>query len=345
MRASYNVRLQMMFRLLDANLNRAREALRVLEDIARFGFNDRDSASELKSIRHSLAQVFQPLAEDLIANRDVNGDVQRSDRRRRIDRSLSGIVAANFKRAEEAIRSLEEGATVVRPALHAPLMSLRFKVYQLEKRMSKRQQVTGPLEDARLYVIVDPDLCRTSPVDVCRRVLRGGADIIQLRAPSWSDRKTFALAKEMRKVIGRGLLIINDRPQIAAAVGADGVHVGASDLPIPKTRKIVGDWSIVGATTHNAAEARAAQRLGADYLSYGPVFGTPVKPHLKPAGFSYLPAMKKLGLPFFPIGGIDAENVGRLVARGVRKAVVCSAILRAPNPEQAARLIRRRLGE
>lgn len=332
-----------MFRLIDANLNRAREALRVLEDISRFVLNNGQAASRLKSIRHSLSQVFQPLARRLLEARDVAGDQQKSDRRARPSGDLDGLVAANFKRAQEALRSLEEAATIVAPSVHAAIMKLRFQTYELESDLFRRRQLLARLEDARLYVILDPDLCRTSPEQACRKILRGGADIIQLRAPGFSDRRLFRLARKLRRIIEKALFIVNDRPHVAAASRADGVHLGKTDLPIPDARKIVGRFAIVGATTHNAAEARAAQALGADYLSYGPVFATPIKPGLKPAGFSYLEEIKKLGLPFFPIGGINAENAGRLAARGIRRAAVCSAILKAPDPEAAARLIRRRI--
>lgn len=334
---------QMMFRLVDANVNRAREALRVLEDIARFIHNDRSSASQLKTMRHALSEAFQPLAKELIRSRDVVGDTQREDRRARPQRNVAGLLAANFKRAQEALRSLEEAATVIRPSLHRRMMKLRFQVYQLERILARRQQLLGPLEHASLYVIIDPDLCRSSPAAVCRGVLRGGADIIQLRAPSISDRKLLRLAQELREVTAESIFIINDRPQIALSSRADGVHLGRTDIPLPRAREMLGDYAILGATTHNAAEARAAQRLGADYLSYGPVFRTPTKPTLRPVGFSYLSEIKATGLPFFPIGGIDHQNIGELTGRGITRAVVCSAIIGARDPEAAARRIKRKL--
>ncbi len=333
----------MTFRLIDANLNRAREGLRVLEDAARFIHNAPDLSADLKSIRHSLSQVFQRFASELMRARDVQRDHQRRDRRPRLEKTASGLAAANFKRVQEALRSLEEAILLVDPAIHPTLMSLRFKTYQLEQRLARRTQLLAPLEDARLYVILDPDLCRHSPQQVCKDLVRGGADMIQLRAPQWTDRRLFGLASALRPLIQGPLFIINDRPHIAKAVHADGVHIGKTDLPIPAARRIVGDFVLIGATTHSAAEARHAKRQGADYLSYGPVFYTPMKPQLKPAGFSYLPQIRKLGLPFFPIGGINADNIGRLASRGVHRAVVCSAILSSPDPLRATRALKRRL--
>jgi thiamine-phosphate pyrophosphorylase len=332
-----------MLRIIDANLNRAREALRVLEDIARFVHDDRLTSSRLKSIRHSLTEALQPLAVSLIRARDVNGDVQKFDRRARPEKNLRGLTAANFKRAQEALRSLEEAITLITPALHPRFMSLRFQVYELERSLARRQQLIGPLEHASLYVIIQPSLCRLPPREVCRRAVKGGADIIQLRAPEYSDRRLLNMACDLREAASAALLIINDRPHVAVSAHADGVHVGESDLPVDRARSVVGDFMIVGATSHRATEARAAKRLGADYVSYGPVFSTPLKPNLKPAGYSYLPAVKKLGIPFFPIGGINSKNVRGLTSRGVRRVAVCSAVVSSPDPEKAARLIKRRL--
>jgi thiamine-phosphate pyrophosphorylase len=327
--------------MIDANLNRAREALRVLEDTARFVFENSELAFSLKTIRHALAQLFLPLGDAMIRARDVGRDVARNDRRPRPASDLPGLVAANFKRAQEALRSLEEAATIVRSSLHAPIMKLRFDVYRLESRFNGLAPLR--LGSARLYVILDPSLCRASPLAVCRKILKGGADIIQLRALSWPDAKLYRLGRALRSEISGALFIINDRPHVAAAVGADGVHLGRSDLPVPAARKILGPRAVIGATTHSAAEARAALRHGADYLSYGPVFATPTKPGLRPAGFSYFSEIKSLGVPFFPIGGINARNVTSLVRRGVRRAAVCSAVLSAADPEKAARSIKRRL--
>jgi thiamine-phosphate pyrophosphorylase len=145
------------------------------------------------------------------------------------------------------------------------------------------------------------------------------------------------LAKAIRAAAPDAIFIVNDRPDIALASGADGVHLGLEDMPIADARRLgVG---IVGATTHSLAEARQAKADGADYVSCGPMYATPLKPDLPPRGFSYLAALKKLGVPFFCIGGITRENAGPELLR----AAVCAGVIAAPDVASAARSIRSRL--
>jgi thiamine-phosphate pyrophosphorylase len=124
---------------------------------------------------------------------------------------------------------------------------------------------------------------------------------------------------------------------VALASGADGVHLGLEDLPIADAKRLGA--GIVGATTHSLAEARRAARAGADNVEVGPMFATPLKPQLKPRGRSYLAAVKRLGLPWFCIGGITAENV----RPGFGRAAVCAAVCAAKDPAGAARALRRAL--
>lgn len=199
---------------------------------------------------------------------------------------------------------------------------------------------------ARLYVIVDQRLARGSPALLASRITAAGADIVQLRAADIPDREHFRLAIDFVRRVRRAsgaLAIINNRVDIALESDADGVHLGLTDLPIESARRLLGAGRIIGATTHNTAEARAAARLGADYLSYGPVFATPLKPHLKPRGGSYLQAVRRLELPYFAIGGIDATKIGALKTLGIRRIAVCRAVLEARNPARAVHQLERAL--
>lgn len=196
------------------------------------------------------------------------------------------------------------------------------------------------LARAKLYVIVDTELARGPIALLASSIAAAGADVVQLRARSVPDREHLKIAVEMIRAVrrvARCLVIVNNRPDVALAAGADGVHVGSTDLPVRACRRILGKAMLIGVTTHNAREAANAAKEGADYISYGPVYRTALKPSLAPRGISYLKAVKRLGLPFFAVGGIDASKVKALGRKGIQRVAVSSAVLLAPDPGKAVR--------
>ncbi len=190
------------------------------------------------------------------------------------------------------------------------------------------------LRAARLYVLLDPDVARGPLERAAREALRGGADILQLRQ---KPRVDVGLARALRAVARDALFVVNDRADVALASGADGVHLGAEDLPVGDARRL--GVPLIGATTHGLVEARRAAAAGADYISVGPMFATPRKPGLEPCGFGYLAAARRLGVPFFCIGGITRRNVEPRMER----VAVCGGVIDQPDVAAAARAIRRRL--
>ncbi len=324
--------MRSVLRILDANLNRAREAFRVLEDLARFHHDDAVSARALKEARHALDAEARPLARNLVEARDSADDVGRgSDLPPKGPRALEDVARANLKRAGEALRVVEEVSKGRFRGLARTALRLRYAVYALEKAL---QDPRRRLRAARLYVLLDPAVARGSLTRVAEAALRGGADVLQLRQKPSVDA---GLARELRGVCRDALFIVNDRVDVALAVGADGVHLGLEDLPIREARRLGA--GLVGATTHSLAEARRAVAAGADYLSCGPMFATPLKPGLAPKGRTYLKAVRRLGKPVFCIGGITAANVSPDFGR----VAVCASVIGARDPAAAARAIRRRL--
>jgi thiamine-phosphate pyrophosphorylase len=324
--------MRSLYRILDANLNRAREALRVLEDVARFHHDDAGAAARLKKARHALDERARPLLRELLRARDSLGDVGRDgDRNVERPRPLGEIVAANAKRAGEALRTIEEIAKGRLAELSREAHRRRFELYALEKELA---DPAARLKAARLYVLLDPSVTSRPLPRVAALAVRGGADVLQLRQ---KPRVDLGLAKAIRAAVPGALFIVNDRPDVALASGADGVHLGLEDMPLADACKLgVG---IVGATSHSLAEARRARAQGADYVSCGPMFATAQKPHLAPKGFSYLAGLKKLGLPFFCIGGITRDNATPQLVR----AAVCAGVIAAPDVAAAARAIRAKL--
>ena len=338
-----------IYRILDANANRAREALRVIEDYARFALDDAGLTARAKGLRSRLQTLlgrFDPQA--LLAARDTPGDVGTtlSTETEKARADATAVLTAAFKRLSEALRTLEEYAKVVAPESAGGFEQLRYETYDLEKRLMRRLHVAERFEDVRLYVLLTTAMCRRDVLDTARAAIDGGAGCIQLREKAMPDRDLLALAERLRQVAEATgtLVIVNDRADVAAAAGADGVHLGQDDLPVSAARRVLPGRSIVGVSTHTIAQARAAADAGADYIGVGPMFPTATKDAGPIAGEAFLrQVVPELSVPHVAIGGITVENVGRLVEAGARRVAVCSAVIAAADPAAAAAAIRRQL--
>jgi len=192
------------------------------------------------------------------------------------------------------------------------------------------------LDAARLYLV-----CAEIGGARLRAALRGGVDVVQLRMKDAPDDDVLRAAADVRAACDeRGaLFVLNDRPDLVAAAGADGVHVGQDDMPIAAAREIVGPDRLVGISTHAPADLAGA--TGADYAGVGPVYATPTKPGRAAATLDYVRhAAAHATLPWFAIGGIDAGNVQDVLRAGATRIAVVRAIAEAPDPEAAARELR-----
>jgi thiamine-phosphate pyrophosphorylase len=198
-----------------------------------------------------------------------------------------------------------------------------------------RQRLAG----ARLYVV-----CDARPRAFLEAVLRGGADMIQLRDRALDDDGLVAAAREFRAAADAhgALFVLNDRPDLVAACAADGVHVGQDDMPPAAARALAGPDAIVGRSTHHPAQADAAAAdPDVDYLSVGPVHATQTKPGRPAAGLEYVAyAARTVSRPWFAIGGLRAGNVHEVLERGATRIVVVRAVTEADDPEAAARELR-----
>ncbi len=201
------------------------------------------------------------------------------------------------------------------------------------------------LARSRLYFVCEAGADRGALERLLEAALRGGAELIQLRDKQAGDDALLAAAAVFRAAADRhdALFLINDRPDLVAACGADGVHVGQDDAAVAVAREAAGPDAIVGLSSHApeqlAAALAAAGAARPDYVSVGPVRRTPTKPGRPAAGLDYVrdAAARAGALPWFAIGGIDAANVGAVVAAGARRVVVVRAIRDAADPEAAAR--------
>jgi thiamine-phosphate pyrophosphorylase len=195
------------------------------------------------------------------------------------------------------------------------------------------------LRDARLYFVADRD----GMARALDAALAGGADLFQLRDKDASDDELLAAAETARERCraAGALFVLNDRPDLAVACGADGVHVGQDDTPVARAREMVGPDLIVGLSTHSMQQAQAGCRSGADYIAVGPVHATPTKEGRPAIGVEPIRyAAAHVSVPWFAIGGIDTKTVGDVVRAGARRIVVVRALTDADDPESTARDLR-----
>jgi len=337
------------WRILDANFNRAREALRVAEDCGRFALNDPAITAFAKNLRSELAEVYGRLpAEEMLTSRNTAGDIgtELSSPMEPYRANLEDVAVAACKRLTEALRTIEECVKVVRADATVAVERMRYNAYTLEQRLIGRLRVAGRFAQVRLYVLLGRVSCRGSLREVARAVLAGGADAVQLRDKHVGDAELLAQAAELRELTDQmgALLIVNDRPDVAALVGADGVHLGQQDLPIAEARTLLRPGAVVGRSTHSPAQARAAMNEGADYIGVGPMFATDTKNAGPPAGPALLREVAQaVPLPRVAIGGITIENVDQVIEAGARCVAVSSAVCAAADPQAAARALRDRL--
>lgn len=334
-----------VLRLLDANANRAREALRVLEDYARFVLDVRDLSRNLKEVRHGLADALRDVLPEAILHRDTPGDVGTgvTTPGEQARAGVADVVVAAGKRLGEALRSIEEYLKTVDPARAAAVEGLRYRTYDLERRVNltlRPGDAWGFAEAVRLYVLVTESVCKRPWLEAAEEALVGGADCLQLREKSLDSGEFLRRAKQLVAVCREfGVpCVINDRPDIAVLSGADGVHVGQGDLPAAEARRIVGPRRLVGVSTHRIEQAEQAVLDGADYVGVGPIFRSTTKPRDFVAGPAYARLVaERVKIPAVAIAGITAANVDAVLATGVRAVAVSAAVLGADDVAAAAR--------
>jgi len=352
-----------VLRIIDANANRAREALRVMEDAARFVLDDESLSRACKDLRHDLRRVFDSLPADgsaLLAWRDTPNDVgttigTASEGERA---GAADVAAAAGKRLTEALRSIEEYAKTLSQGAGAAreVETLRYRSYDLERRLILALGArTGGTCDAtpawRLCVLISADLCARPWTDVLRAALAAGADCVQLREKSMDAGPLLDAAREAVEIARRespgAAVVVNDRPDIALLAGASGVHLGQTDLQPADVRRLAGRSLLVGVSTANLEQARAALAAGADYSGCGPMFETTTKHKPTIAGPSYLrDYLDRFGArtPCLAIGGVCPDNAASLAdaARGSPNAhrfglAASSAVCRDDEPGAVCR--------
>ncbi|MDA1008416.1 MAG: thiamine phosphate synthase [Planctomycetota bacterium] len=331
------------YRLIDANGNRACEALRVLEDLARFVLDRRDLVDSFKSARHELAELVNSLdGVRLIAARSTETDVG-CDVKGSLEGSRAGahaIASANASRVAEALRAMEEVFKCVDPEKAPALERLRYHLYTESSKLILALG-SGRSRQWSLCLLLTIDLCRRPWRDVLTQAIEGGCDCVQVREKSMDGG---TLASHTREIIAiaRPLgvsVIVNDRVDVALAAAADGVHVGQSDLSVTQVRAIAGSSLLVGVSTHSLAQAAAAIKSGADSIGIGPMFASALKGDTPVVGPTLITEISRAfpSIHHLAIGGVNPSNVSTVLDAGARGIAVSSAICGADHPREVAR--------
>ncbi|HBT77508.1 MAG TPA: thiamine phosphate synthase [Planctomycetaceae bacterium] len=382
-------------RLLDAAGNRAGEALRVVEDYVRFLRDDAVLTRASKAFRHELGDLLKQLPQrERFAFRETENDVGTEiEAAGEYERSgIDEVLAANFSRLQESLRSLEEFSKIAYPHLARSFERLRYRCYTLQKEIAgfpehnradhcetagrttdlqvknetrahrtfgsdsaQSPRKPGPpggatdslrsifnletkkrLRESRLYVLIDAKDTEDTFAEIVRELIGAGVDVLQLRDKSRDDRTLLRRGRTLRELtVDTGtLFIMNDRPDLAIACEADGVHVGQEELDVRDVRAIVGPERLIGVSTHSLEQARKAIRDGADYIGVGPVFPSSTKEFGAFVGTELLRQVAAIDpeIPAFAIGGIDEARLLEIIGAGFHRIAVGAAVLAAKEP-------------
>ena len=324
-----------VYRILDANLDRAREGLRIIEEWCRLGLNNQPLAEECKQIRQELASWH---SWELRQARDTPGDVgtDLSHPQEEARESIEQLLQANLCRSQEALRVLEEYSKLYDPEMASACKQMRYRVYTVESSLFNNYR-HQQLYNAPLYLVTSPE---PEIYKVVEAALKGGLTLVQYRDKNGKDSDRINIADKLCQLCHRynALFIVNDRVDIALAVDADGVHLGQNDAPVAFAKEILGEQKIVGLSTTNKQELNKAIAQQADYIGVGPFYETPTKPGKAALTQEYIDYVKaKCPVPWFAIGGVNLSNINAILTTGAQRVAVVRAIMQAEQPTQVTR--------
>ena len=334
-----------IYQIIDANLDRAREGLRVLEDWARFALGENDSVKKIKNFRQILGknhlEVYKQ-SRNFIEDECKGLTHQEQFKRNTPDQ----IISSNAGRVQEALRVIEEFSRQHNHELSKIAAEIRYEIYSLEielLRLSKSKRSEEILKENDLYVITDE---KENLLEIIEALLIAGVKIIQYRFKTGTDKDHLQEAIQIKNLCKRynTIFIVNDRVDIALASNADGVHLGQDDLDLRTTRKLLGYSKLIGISANNEIDISNALKNGCDYIGIGPVFETATKKNKKPLGIEKIKTLTKdINIPWFAIGGIKTNNISYLKSNGIKKVALVSQLMNAKDPKRDAIMILKKL--
>ncbi len=349
----YNIFMnQKYYRIIDANINRACEGLRVVEDYLRFISENEQYSKSIKQHRHKLRQIGIDLGTDNLLNVrasdiDIGKNIPSPSERNKTN--PNAIITASFKRIQEALRTIEEYSIPIDSKISKQAAELRFEIYQLEQQIFAASYHNRFLS-VKLYLLIGSDVCPINKIETLAcELLDAGVDCLQLREKKLSDKQFFELAEKLSRAAHQRnkLFIVNDRPDIAIACGADGVHIGQDDIPVSVISNIINPNQIIGVSTHNMSQLEQAIAQHPTYIAIGPAFNTQTKPREPPSGLDFIKSairrLQQANIPEIVIGGINLSNLETLLSLGVKRVALCSAIISSRNPVEVTKSVIQKL--
>jgi len=334
-----------IYQIIDANLDRAREGLRVLEDWARFGLGKEKYVEKIKNFRQILGKNHLEIYK--LSRNYIEDKCKGLTHKEQINRKTSDqIISSNSGRVQEALRVIEEFSRPHNHELSKIASEIRYEIYTIEVELlslSKRKKLEKILIENDLYVITDQ---KDNLLEIIEETLIAGVRIIQHRFKPGTDKDHLQEAIQIKNLCKRynSLFIVNDRLDIALASNADGIHLGQDDLDLKTARKLLGYSKIVGISANNAIDISNALKEGCDYLGIGPVFETKTKKNKIPLGIENIKTLTKdLNIPWFAIGGIKSNNISYLKRNGFKKVALVSELMNSEDPKEDAMMILKKL--
>ena len=331
--------------IIDANLDRAREGLRVLEDWSRFGLGNEGFVKKIKNFRHLLGKNHLEIYKK---SRNFTEDRCKGlTHKEQINRKTPDkLISSNSARVQESLRVVEEFARGHNYQLSKVASEIRYEIYTLEIELlefNTRRNANELIKKNNLYAITDP---KENLLEIIKNLLQGGVKIIQYRVKEGKDKDHLKEAIEIKCLCKEynSLFIINDRIDIAIASNADGIHLGQDDLNIQTARNLLGKSKIIGISANNANDIKEAVKNGCDYLGIGPVYKTQTKKNKEPLGIDKIKSLTKdIKIPWFAIGGINKINITYLKNNGINKVAIVSELMNSEDPRQEAIMILKQL--
>ncbi len=341
-------------RIIDANINRTSEGLRVLEDLARYKFESTTLTENIKKLRHQVRKTIAAHSPKFLMARDSQNDVGfEISNKTDLDKknTTAELVQANFKRVQEGLRVIEESLKIIdHYDTSKKYESFRYLTYSLEKDYlgTHYQWTRRDLLNTDLYCLTSEEHSKgKNNIEVVKQMIAAGIKLIQYREKEKHLLEKYNECSAIRMLTADTdvTFLINDDVDLAMMVEADGVHIGQEDWPIEAVRKIIGEEMIIGVSTHSPKQAEDAIGRGADYIGIGPIFRTFTKKDVcDPVGFEYLDyAARNVDIPFVAIGGIKENNVSSVIQHGAKCVALVTEIVGADNIEDKISRLRKEM--
>jgi len=321
-----------IYRIIDANFNRTREGLRVIEEALRFIYMNEEYLKKIRDIRHLFAKKTLEFFKEIFlkVSRDIEKDKGKNfNEIERID--INKLVVNNFLRVEESLRVLEEYSKVLNQQASIFFHDVRFEIYDIEKKIIcklARKKIKVPC----VYVILNLKE-EGNFFEFAKNVIRARPEIVQLRYKGNNINFFLKIAKELKKIIPDEIIyLINDRIDIALVCESDGVHIGKNDFDINDARKLLQE-KIIGVSIENSEDIKNLEEKDVDYIAIGSIFKSPTKPEKKVIGVKILKEIKKyISIPLIGIGGINIKNAKEVIKNGADGIAVISVVEKSENP-------------